>query len=112
MKDILQKAFFKHVLERRQKMDWDLEDFIEEVKFQMTQYDYLEDEKIFEWEEKARKWVEMHKDKKYIKYKSKDEIYLALDSEDTEVMEKIARIYYKSVKNKTEEAYWKTFHVL
>lgn len=91
------------------EMDWDLEDFIEEVKFQMTEYDDLGKEKILEWEEKARSWILRNKNRKSINYKSDDEIYIPLKSEDVDVMEEIARVFHLAVKRGTEEEYWNNF---
>lgn len=92
-------------------MDWDLEDFIEEVKFLMTEYDNLDKEKILEWEEKARAWILRNKKHKSIKYESDDEIYIPLESEDVDVMEEIANVFHTAVKTGQEKEYWDTFEI-
>ncbi len=86
----------------------DLEDYIEEVKFQMTEWDYLEEEMILSWEDKAREWVDHHTDRQIIK-KGEDITVLYKDEELPETM---ARKYYRAIKDKTEEQYWKNFDLL
>lgn len=89
-------------------MDMDFEDFMEEVKFQMTEYDILEESIIFDWEEQARSWVENH-NTRHIK-KNGDEITVLFDNE--EICEEIAREFYKAVKNQQEERYWNHFKLV
>jgi hypothetical protein len=91
-------------------MELDLEDFLEEVKFQMTEYDRLEKEIILDWEAKARQWVETHKDKKYITYKAKDDIQIKIKDED--IMFDIALKFYQAVKKDQIQEYWKTFQLI
>ena len=91
-------------------MELDLEDFLEEVKFQMTEFDILEEETILGWEEKVRRWIEHHPDKKYLTVKSEDDVQIKIKNED--VMEEIARKFYQAVKNQQEDQYWKKFQLL
>lgn len=91
-------------------MELDFEDFIEEVKFQMTEYDILEEETILAWEEKVREWVKRHSDKKYLWVKAEDDIFVKIKDED--VMFEIARKYYQAVKNNQEADYWKRFQLI
>lgn len=86
----------------------DLEDYLEEVKFQMTEWDGLEEDIILDWEEKAREWVDSHSSKKIIK--KNDDVTLLIKDED--LCWEIARRYYRAIKDKTEEQYWKTFDLL
>lgn len=86
----------------------DLEDFIEEVKFQMTEWDYLEEEMILEWEDKARDWVAHHSDRQIIK-KGEDVTILY---KDEDLFETIARKYYRAKRDQNEETYWKNFDLL
>ena len=86
----------------------DLEDYIEEVKYQMTEWDYLEEEMILSWEDKAREWVDHHADRQIIK-KGEDITVLFKDEELPETM---ARKYYRAIKDRTEEQYWRHFDLL
>lgn len=91
-------------------MEMDLEDYIEEVKFQMADaYDeVLDKETILGWEEKAREWVEQDKGKSAcIRYCSEDEIYVRVKNE--EVCETIVGKFYHAVVNKSLDGYWKKF---
>lgn len=91
-------------------IEMDLEDYIEEVKFQMVDAydDVLDKETILTWEKKAREWVLKEQKKcSYLRFRSKDEIYVQIKNE--EVCEKIAKKFYEAVINKTEEEYWKNF---
>lgn len=94
-------------------MEMDLEDYIEEVKFQMVDaYDEVLNKKtILGWEEKAREWVAADKGKSScIRYCSEDEIYVRVKKE--EVCEITAKKFYQAVVNKTEEGYWKKFKIV
>ncbi len=86
----------------------DLEDYIEEVKFQMTEWDYLEEEMILEWEDKAREWVEHHSDRQILK-KGEDITVLFKDEELPETM---ARKYYRAIRDQKDDDYWKNFDLL
>lgn len=94
-------------------MEMDLEDYIEEVKFQMVEIDdtILNKETILDWEKKAREWVAKDKGKaSYLRYRSEDEIYIKVKNE--EVCEITARRFYKAVIDKREAAYWKEFKLV
>lgn len=91
-------------------MEMDLEDYIEEVKFQMVdQYDeVLDKDTILGWEAGVREWVEKDRGKSpCIRYRSEEEIYVRLKNE--EVCETVARKFYQAVINKTTDGYWKKF---
>lgn len=88
-------------------MEMDLEDFVEEVKFQMTEYEALDEKTIKEWEAKARKWVDKHSDKKYGIIKHRDEILVKV--KDEEACIEIADKYYKAFKNDKLKDYWYKF---
>ena len=90
-------------------IEYDLEDFLEEVKYQMTLWDYLEEDMIFEWEDKAREWVDRHANSRIIK-KGKDDITILVKDED--MFEEMARLYYRAKRDQTEEEYWKTFKLV
>ena len=91
-------------------MEMDFEDFIEEIKFQMTEYDILEEAIILDWEEKVRLWMKDNRHKSYIRYKSEDDSLILVKNEDA--MEEIALKFYKAVRNQQEDKYWKTFELI
>lgn len=92
-------------------MELDFEDFIEEIKFQMTEYDEsLGEDIILDWEERVRAWVQNHRDKKYLKVKSEDDIIIRIPNED--VMEEIAQTFCLAVKNGKTENYWRQFKLI
>ena len=95
-------------------MDFDFEDFIEEIKFQMTEYDRLTEYDILEWEDKARAWVDENPNQHYLKYKSSDDIIVKLKNEDAaiEVPQEIARLYYRAVRDDAQDAYWDAFKLM
>lgn len=94
-------------------MEMDLEDYIEEVKFQMVDAydDVLDKQTILSWEEKAREWVEKNHEKcRDIRYRSEDEIYIRVKKE--EVCENTARKFYQAFVNKSTDEYWKNFRIV
>lgn len=95
-------------------MELDFEDFIEEVKFQMTEFDRLTEDDILDWEEKARAWVEENHNQRYLKYKSEDDILVKLKNEDAavEVPQEIARLYYRAVRDNRVDVYWDDFKLM
>jgi len=95
-------------------MELDFEDFIEEIKFQMTEFDRFTEEDILGWEEKARVWVKENQSQRYLKYKSEDDIIVKLKNEDAavEVPQEIARLYYRAVRDDKVEAYWEQFKLM
>lgn len=94
-------------------MEMDLEDYIEEVKFQMIDaYDeILNKEMILEWEKKAREWIEKDRGKtSCVRYRSEDEVYIKVKSE--EVCEETAKKFYRAVTGNTVDGYWKNFKIV
>jgi len=101
-------------------IEMDLEDYIEEVKFQMVDAydDVLNKDTILAWEDGARAWVEQYLDKRegaksasaVLRFRSEDEIYVKLKSE--EVCETMARKYYQAVINNALDGYWKNFCIV
>lgn len=86
----------------------DIEDYLEEVKFQMTQYELLTESVILDWEDRVREWIRKNGTKrKAITIKSEDDICIKLKKE--EEMEEEALQYYKAVKQDQIENYWKQF---
>lgn len=92
-------------------LDYDLEDYLEEVKFQMTLWDYLEEDMILEWEEKAREWMDNFHDPKCKRVIKKGED-ITIRVKDEQIFEDLARLYYRAKKDGTEDAYWKKFSLL
>ena len=90
-------------------MELDLEDFIEEIKFQMTEYDELQKETILDWEDRFMKWVDLHGSKNKKLTKSGDGFLIKIKNED--LMEEIAGKFYDSYKNQKVDYYWKTFNL-
>ncbi|MBR3772803.1 MAG: hypothetical protein IKL07_11110 [Clostridium sp.] len=95
-------------------MELDFEDFIEEIKFQMTEFDRLTEDDILDWEEKARAWVDENSEQKYLKYKSADDITVKLKNEDAavDVPQEIARLYYRAVRDDAVDKYWDDFKLM
>lgn len=83
----------------------DLEDFVEEVKFQMTEHEELDEETIINWEVRLREWILGHEDKRKYHVKSKDDIKIFLKDEDE--MDEIAEKFYIAVKSNRTDQYWK-----
>lgn len=90
-------------------MELDMEDFIEEVKFQMTMYDILEEKLILEWESGFQNWIRKNKKNPAVILRGDDDFRIRLRSE--EQMEKAAGIFYKAVKNNNIRGYWKMFRL-
>lgn len=86
-------------------IELDFEDFVEEIKFQMTEYEELEKEAILDWEDKLRQWILEHEDKKSFLVKSKDDITVYLKTEDQ--MHDLAEEFYKAYKHNQLDEYWK-----
>lgn len=89
-------------------IEMDLEDYIEEVKFQMLEWDKLTDDMIFEWEAKARRWVEEHNSKRIIK--KGEDVTLLVKDEDYPA--ELARLYYRAKRDNTEHEYWMKFQLV
>ncbi len=83
---------------------WDFEDFVEEVKFQMTEYDNLTEEIILDWEEKVREWIELNHDGKNIIFKSPDDIIVMVKDEN--IMYNIALRFHNAVRKGQIDEYW------
>lgn len=86
---------------------WDIEDFLEEVKFQMTEYESLTEEIILDWEKKARNWINSNADGKHIIYKSEDDILITVKDEN--IMYDIALRFNNAFRKAKLEEYWKNF---
>lgn len=95
-------------------MELDFEDFMEEIKFQMTEFDRLTEDDILDWEDKARGWVEHNSKQHYLKYKSPDDITVKVKNEDAaiEVPQEIARLYYRAVRDDAVDKYWADFTLM
>lgn len=88
----------------------DLEDFLEDVKLQMTEYEILDEVTIKNWEARTRKWIKEHDDKKRKIVKLKGDILVKVDDED--ITYDIAQKFYKAVKTDKTEEYWSKFSLL
>ncbi|MFV0343782.1 MAG: hypothetical protein ACK5JH_12985 [Anaerocolumna sp.] len=88
-------------------IEMDLEDYLEEVKFQMTEWDKLTDDMIFEWEFKAREWVDKHNSSRIKKHG--ENVTLLLKDED--YPQTLARLYYRAKCDNSEVKYWNDFQL-
>ena len=89
---------------------WDLEDYLEEVKFLMTEYEVLTEEIILDWEKKARKWVDSNIDGKNIRKRREDEILVIVKDEN--IFGDIALKYNNYYRKGKEKEYWDTFSLI
>lgn len=89
---------------------WDFEDFVEEVKFQMTKYENLTEELILDWEKRVRLWILSKSDKKNVIVKSKDDIFVMVKDEN--IMYNIALGFHNAIRKGQQEEYWKNFSLL
>lgn len=87
----------------------DIDDFIEEVKFQMTEYDAISEEAIFAWEDKARSYIMRQKHNKNVIVKSEEEVWIKVY--DMNLMEQIALQYYRAIRDNKIDEYWKSFQL-
>lgn len=85
--------------------EMDFEDFVEEIKFLMTEYEDMEEETILDWEEQLRIWVMDHKDKRFIHVKNRDDIKVFPYGE--EELEELAEEYHKAIQTGKTRDYWK-----
>lgn len=90
-------------------MQFELEEFLEEVKFQMIEWDKLTEEDILAWEANARKWLDSYKDTKHLVSKKGDDVYVKIKNED--VMSEHARLYYRAKRDEKFDEYWKKFNL-
>ena len=88
---------------------WDLEDYIEEIKFLMTEYDELTEEVILAWEEKVREWVAENIDNKKIRKRREDEILIIVKDEN--IFWDIALKYHNYMRKDNEDEYWENFDI-
>lgn len=89
---------------------WDFEDFVEEVKFQMTEYEDLTEEIILDWEARVREWIMKHSDGKKIIVKDKDDILVMVKDEN--IMYNIALRFHNAVRKGIQDEYWSNFSLL
>ena len=89
---------------------WDLEDYLEEVKFLMTEYEVLTENVILDWEKKARKWVDNNIDEKNIRKRHEDDILVIVKDEN--IFWDIALKYNNFFRKDKEKEYWETFSLI
>ena len=89
---------------------WDLEDYLEEIKFLMTEYDELTEEIILAWEDKTRKWVDNNIDGKNIRKRREDEILVIVKDEN--VFWDMALKYHNYYRKGNEDEYWENFSLI
>ncbi|MBE5934537.1 MAG: hypothetical protein E7262_01930 [Lachnospiraceae bacterium] len=88
---------------------WDIEDYLEEIKYLLTEYDEMTEEIILEWEEKARECIIKMSDGKKIKMKNEDDIQIAV--KDEQIFWDMALKYHNYYRKKQIDEYWKEFDV-
>ena len=88
---------------------WDIEDYLEEIKYLLTEYDEMTEEVILEWEDKAREYIVSHSDGKKIKMKNEDAIQIAI--KDEQIFWDIALKYHNYYRKGEVDRYWKEFNV-
>ena len=88
---------------------WDIEDYLEEIKYLLTEYDEMTEEVILEWEDKAREYIMSHSDGKKIKMKNEDDIQIAV--KDEQIFWDMALKYHNYYRKGEEDKYWKEFDV-
>lgn len=91
-------------------MELDFEDFVEEIKFQMTEYEELTESIILEWEDRVREWIRRYKDRTGRIIKKGEDIIIRVIDEDMEY--KIAAKFYDAYRKNGLEGYWKKFNLL
>ena len=89
---------------------WDIEDYLEEIKYLLTEYDEMTEEVILAWEAKAREYIMKHNDGKKIKVKSKDDVQILI--KDEQIFWDMALKYHNYVRKGMEDIYWKEFDVI
>ena len=89
---------------------WDLEDYLEEVKFLMTEYEELTETIILDWEKKARKWVDNNIDGKNIRKRREDEILVIVKDEN--IFWDIALKFHNFYRKGKEKEYWDNFSLI
>ena len=89
---------------------WDIEDYLEEIKYLLTEYDEMTEEVILAWEAKAREYIMKHNDGKNIKVKSKDDVQILI--KDEQIFWDMALKYHNYVRKGMEDIYWKEFDVI
>lgn len=89
---------------------WDLEDYLEEIKYLMTEYDELTEEVILDWEEKVRQWVDKNIDDKNIRKRKEDEILIKVKDEN--IFWDMALKYHNFYRKGQVEEYWENFDLL
>ncbi len=88
---------------------WDIEDYLEEIKYLLTEYDEMTEEVILEWEDKAREYIMSHSDGKKIKMKNEDDIVIAV--KDEQIFWDMALKYHNYYRKGEVNKYWDEFAV-
>lgn len=88
---------------------WDIEDYLEEIKYLLTEYDEMTEDIILEWEDKAREYIMSHSDGKKIKMKSEDDIQIAV--KDEQIFWDMALKYHNFYRKGEVDKYWDEFDV-
>ncbi|MFP4697898.1 MAG: hypothetical protein ACLFMO_04235 [Eubacteriales bacterium] len=87
-----------------------LEDFLEEVKLEMTGYEEIDEDLIKNWECRAKDWVYLNIGKKNRIIKENNSIYVEIDDE-SEIFKVVDR-YFSAIDNNETEKYWQGFFLI
>ena len=92
----------------------DLYDFIEDIKYEMTEYEILDEKTIKDWEKRARNWIEEHDDKKKRIVKLKNRIIVKVKDEEVayDLACDIAEKYDQACQSSKTDEYWSKFSLL
>lgn len=88
---------------------WDIEDYLEEIKYLLTEYDEMTEEVILEWENNAREYIMSHSDGKKIKMRNEDDIQIAV--KDEQIFWDMALKYHNYYRKGEVDKYWEEFAV-
>ena len=89
---------------------WDIEDYLEEIKYLLTEYEEMTEEVILDWEDRAREYILKHNDGKNIKVKNEDDIKIMV--KDEQIFWDMALKYHNYLRKGMKDAYWKEFNVM
>ena len=86
---------------------WDLEDYLEEIKYLLTEYDEMTEEIILDWEQKVREWVSKNLKDNKIKH-NKDDIKIMIQDEN--IFWDMALKYHNYYRKGKQDEYWREFN--
>jgi hypothetical protein len=91
-------------------MEFELDEFLEEIKVEMSGYEEITEELINNWETRTKAWILENVNKKNRIIKNNNSIYIQLDDESD--IFKVVDRYLAAVDGDEVEAYWQGFSLL